>query len=261
MFRLRHGLIAALALAFLVSLPPPAAAVSLNVQGYTSGGSFTFADSSTPIPVGATLKIRVWVDLMSCDPVTVDWGDGSPIEQRNYGGSFAGDWTHAYAAEGAYVITATEALCPGTNVDTLTVTVGSGLLDPSGPLFMPAVVAVVLGIVGVGLANGKVPPAGGPRRRIGGPGAGGPPVPPPRPRLRLLEGIPASMVAHLVSLRDIPMRARLQFPVMRPPRIGIVPGQPTDLWEDVPCQHGCGKLGYTVAGWFCRNPTCPGRGR
>src|SRR3990172_8315312 len=31
------------------ALPISAAAVSLNVQGYTSGGSFTFADSSTPI--------------------------------------------------------------------------------------------------------------------------------------------------------------------------------------------------------------------
>jgi hypothetical protein len=261
MFRLRHGLMVALALVFLMFLPPPAAAVSLNMQGYTSGGSFTFADSSWTIPVGATLEMRIWVDLMSCDPVTVDWGDGSPIEQRNYGSAFSGDWTHEYAAAGSYVITATENLCPGTNVDTLTVTVGSSILDPAGPLFMPALVGVVLGIVGVGLANGKTPPAGGPRGRARGPGAGGPPVPPPRPRLRLLEGIPASMVAHLVSLRDIPTRARLQHPTMQPPRIGIVPLEPTNLWEDVPCQHGCGKLGYTVAGWFCTSPACPGRGR
>jgi hypothetical protein len=261
MFRLRLSLIVALVIFFLVSLTPPAAAVSINVQGYTSGGSFTFADSSTLIPVGATLKIRVWVDLYSCDPVTVDWGDGSPIEQRNYGGSFAGEWTHVYAAEKSYVITATEVLCPGTNVDTLTVTVGSSLLDPSGPLFMPALVGVVIGLVGVGLANGKAPPAGGPRRRVGGPGAGGPPVPPPRPRLRLLESIPASGVAHLVSLLDIPRRSRLQYPVMRPPRIGIVPLQPTNVWEEKDCLHGCGKLGYTVAGWFCRNPGCPGRGQ
>ena len=240
-----------------------ARALSVNVQGYRSGGIFTPSDGSS-VPVGAELKIRVWVDLYDCDPVTVDWGDGSPPETQTYGGSFSRDWTHTYADAGTYTITATAPGCSGgTSSGDRVVNVGMGgalgLLDPAGPVFLPALLGLIVGLAAVGVANRRVPgalPGGAPPPG----GAGGPiPVPPGPPPPTFRPGIPASMTEHFVSLREVPPGSPRQFDALAPPRIPLVPGTPTDISQPVPCQFCGGKLGYTVAGWFCRNPACAGR--
>ena len=241
---MRSVLFVSFVLILVLAFARPAAAVqSINVTGYTDDGGWHPADSSFTIPVGATLHVRVWVDLYSCGPVTVDWGDGSAPQTRDYGGSFALQWDHVYAAEGSYQITATDC----TSSESRTISVGTGLglgpLDPSSPLFAPALFGLILGLIALAMANARPPlPAAG----LVGPGK-------PAWWKPLRPGIPASMAQHVVSLRDIPLGA----PRQEPPAIQMVPGRPTDPFQKMHCP-GCGAdLGYTVAGWFCRSPTCP----
>jgi len=72
-----------------------------------------------------------------------------------------------------------------------------------------------------------------------------------------LEGTPYSMSTHWVSLLDIPIGAQR----VDPGRIPFRPGTPTDVFQAPMCPDGCGELVYTAAGWFCRNPECPGLNR
>lgn len=248
------GILALIAFtAVLVTVPRASAAPSISVQGYDSGGGFVFADGSSSIPVGATLQIRVWVDLDGCDPVSVNWGDGSATEQQNYGGSFAKLWEHKYTREGTFTIRATESLCPGSSSGSKLITIGGigNFFDPSNPLFFPIIAAIILAVVAIALANVKIAM---PRARPGGLPAAAP-APVPKPRLR--SGIPADMILHLVRLREVPPGAPMQYDPLNPPRIPMVFGQPTNMNQIIMC-HACGsKLGYTVEGWFCMNPACP----
>lgn len=122
---------------------------------------------------------------------------------------------------------------------------GLGPLDPSNPLFVPTLLSTGFGIGGIAAANAK------------------PPVPtiqstlPGRPSWwkPLRPGIPASMTANLVSLRDIPIGAvRLS-----PPRTGMYQGKPTDVTRQTHCPNCGAPSGYTVAGWFCLSPQCARR--
>lgn len=119
---------------------------------------------------------------------------------------------------------------------------GAGALDPSNPLFVPTILSIGFGFGGIAAANAR------------------PPVPtiqttlPGRPSWwkPLRPGIPASMTANLVSLRDIPIGAvRLS-----PPRTGMYQGRPTDITRQTHCPRCGASSGYTVAGWFCLNPAC-----
>lgn len=240
-------------LAALFVASPADAATDISVQGYRTGGGFSPTGDGGTIPSGAELDIRVWSDLYSCDPVTVDWGDGT-VETLSYGGSFARTWLHTYAADGTYVIESSDP-CGGVG-DIATITVGGlgfGIFDPTGDLFLPTFLGFVLGIMALGLALGKAAVPKARRPGLLGPPAQAAPVPRP-PARRRLEGIPASMVAHLVSLRDIPIGA----PRQPQPRIEMVFGTPTDVGQRVTCTCG-GRMGFTAAGWFCLDQGCPQR--
>ena len=225
------------------------AAPSISVHGYEdAGGGYHPVGEGGSIPNGSTLRIRVYIDLYSCGSVRVGWGDGTPAQTRNYGWALVLDWSHQYNKEGTFGIVATD--CDGSDGASIRVgggglgAFGLGPLDPDSALFAPTIIGLVLGLVGLALANARpavpaLPPAP--------PGSG-------RPSWwkSLQPGIPASRAQHVVSLRDIPLGA----PRQREPRIEMKPGEPTDPFQKQVCQCGS-PLGYTVAGWFCLNPKCP----
>ena len=246
--RLAFGyLVIATLLAILVFAARPAAAsadVALNTYLTPDGNRYFIEDGGT-MPPGSTLRITVFADLFSCDPVTVNWGDGT-TESRTYGGSLAQSWEHMYNATGPYTISATEPCGSGGNVRTINV--GSGglaIFNPSGALFLPTVLGLIFGFIAVGLALGKVKPAP----------ANVAAAPPAVPRLVPINplGTPYSMVANLVSFRDIPVGA----PRQEDPRQQFTPGEPTDVTRPPPCPTCRGPMGFAAGGWFCLNPNCP----
>ncbi len=238
-------------LMLVVLAPSVSAAPSININGYDYQGSYVFTDGSSPIPVGASVRVRVWVDLYSCDPVTVNWGDGSPTESKNYGGSFAREWEHVYTSEGTYTIVATEGTCPGTSSTSRKVTIGGiGFpLSPSSPFFVPTLLSVIMAVIGLALANAKI---NLPRTRPGGKPVTEP-VPPQKPKLR---GFTANMTRHMVRLQDVPPGAPMQYDPLNGPKIEMEFGKPTDINKQVKCRCG-GQLGFTVEGWFCMSHQCP----
>jgi len=214
----------------------------------TSDGTRNFIDDGGTMPLGSTLEIQVFVSLDSCDPVTVHWGDGTS-EVKNYGSSLVENWYHIYNSTGTYAITAYEP-CGGGG-QTRSVVVGStglAIFDPSGPLFIPTLFGLILGLIGLAMALGpRIPIAG----------AGGLPNRPSwQPHLQPVPvttlGTPPSMTANLVSYRDIPPGA----PRQPDPRLKMVPGQATDVNQLLKCACG-GQLGFAAGGWFCLNPDCP----
>ncbi len=248
-------IIMVIAMGFLLGTRPTRAWADVTVSGYrTSDGSFTPVSSGDTIPLGVTLEIHVFISIYGCDPVIVFWGDGTTSTVPP-GGALAVTMSHQYKSEGTYTIKATEA-CQSSQGSIKTITVGNAgglaVFDPSGPFLFPSIMGLVLGLGALGSALGgpKLPP-GGPPAQV--------PAPRPRPeRPRLRPGIPASMVAHLVYLRDVPVGAPRQD-VPWPenvPRIQMVPGQPTDVFQQVSCDCG-GKMGFVAGGWFCLNPKCP----
>ena len=247
---------------FILFMPCASAAPGISIQGYNMGGSWTPADGSSPIPVGAELEVRIWDDLYACSDATVNWGDGSAPTTGGTGSGFAQMYTHVYNAAGTFTIRATQDVCPGTVSATKLVEIGGmgNIFDPSSPLFFPIFIALVLAFVALILANAKITP---PRPRPGarpGTTTGTPqqnaPRPTPVPRLGY-SGINANMTHHLVRLREVPPGAPVQYDPLSPPHIEMQFGRPTDIDQHVNC-HACGsKLGYTVEGWFCMNPHCP----
>ena len=258
--RLPFALMVVAALVASVFLMPSAsAAVDISIQGYYSGGSWTPNDGTYPIPVGAELEVRIWDDFYACADAVVDWGDGSPPSTSGSGSGFAQTYSHVYSAAGTYTITATQALCPGTSADQRVIEVGGmgNFLDPSSPMFLFMIFALILAIVALVLANARITP---PRPRPGARPQGAPqqnmPRPTPVPRLGY-SGIDANMTHHLVRLREVPPGAPVQYDPLGPPNVPMQFGKPTDIDQHVNC-HACGsKLGYTVEGWFCMNPQCP----
>jgi len=119
---------------------------------------------------------------------------------------------------------------------------GLGPLDPESALFVPTILSLGFSLGGIAMANAKPPAASLPAPPTGRPAWWKP----------LQPGIPASMTAHLVSLRDVPLGAVRQGP----PRIAMEPGKPTDISQKVHCPRCGATLGYTVAGWFCLSPEC-----
>ncbi|HLE46295.1 MAG TPA: hypothetical protein VI915_04865 [Thermoplasmata archaeon] len=239
-------LLVAVLAALLLASGPARASADVSIQGYDNGGGFIPVGNGGSIPVGATLEIRVWVDLYACDPVTVRWGDGT-TSTHSYGGSFAQTFTHTYDTAGTYTISASEP-CGGSG-NTGTINVGGGgfaIFDPSSEMFVPTLLGLIFGLMAIAMAFGgpRVPPP-----KPVDPAA----VPPPRPRPRLAPGIPADMVQHMVSYRDVPVGAPLQ----PDPRIAIEMGTPTDISQRVHCRTCGGPLGFVAGGWFCLNPQCP----
>jgi hypothetical protein len=239
---LRGLLLAALLLGILAAIPGPAAAeADISITGYrTDDGSFYPTEDGGTIPVGAQLQIRVWVDLYACDPVTVDWGDGTE-QSVNYGGAFALTWPHTYSVEGTYVIQAADACA--SSWSSATINVGSGgfaIFDPANDLFIPTILAIVFGIAALAQTGAK------PRMAPGGT------KPTLIPRGTWTPGVPPSMAAHHVSYRDVPIGS----PRQPDPRIAVVPGEATDVLQEMHCTCG-GTLGYVAGGWFCLNLQCP----
>ena len=136
----------------------------------------------------------------------------------------------------------------GSGGNVRTINVGSGglaIFNPSGALFLPTVLGLIFGLIAVGLALGKVKPA---PAKLAAP-------PPAVPRLVPMNplGTPYSMVANLVSFRDIPVGA----PRQEDPRQQFTPGEPTDVTRPPPCPTCRGPMGFAAGGWFCLNPNCP----
>ena len=237
---------------------PVSAAPGISIQGYYSGGSFTFNDGSYPIPVGVTLQVRIWDDFYACADAVVDWGDGMTPSTSGTGTGFASMYEHVYTQAGTYTITATQDLCPGTTSAKKTIEVGGfgNIFDPSNPMFVIVLIVLVLVIIALLLANGRI---GLPRTR---PGLGQQQPaqthqhPTPRPRL-VYSGINANMTKHLVRLREVPTGAPVQYDPLGPPHIPMRFGQPTNIDEIVRCP-ACGhRMGYTCEGLFCLSPQCP----
>src|SRR3990172_1582040 len=171
-------LLVAVLAALLLASGPARASADVSIRGYDAGGGFVPVGNGGSIPVGASLEIRVWVDLYACDPVTVRWGDGT-TSTHSYGGSFAQTWTHTYDTAGTYTITASEA-CGGSG-NTGTINVGGGgsaIFDPSSEMFVPTILGMIFGLMAIAMAFGgpRVPPA----QPAGPPAA---PAPPAGPRL------------------------------------------------------------------------------
>src|SRR2546428_12850760 len=99
------------------------------------------------MPLGSTLRISVFTDLYSCDPVTVSWGDGAS-ETRTYGGNLVQSWEHTDNATGTYTIRGTEPCGDG---DATRIDIGGhrGLanFDPSYALIFPTVFRHLLVLV------------------------------------------------------------------------------------------------------------------
>ena len=242
---------------FLV--PTASAAPGISIQGYYVGGSWTPADGSYPIPVGAELEVRIWDDFYACADAVVDWGDGSPPSTSGSGSGFAQTYSHVYNDAGTYTITATQDLCPGTSTARKVIEIGGmgNIFDPSSPLFLPIFFALILAVIAIVLANARITQ---PRPRPGATASGAPKQNAPRttpvPRLGY-SGINANMTHHLVRLREVPPGAPVQYDPLSPPNVPMQFGKPTNIDQHVNC-HACGtKLGYTVEGWFCMNPRCP----
>ncbi len=237
--------------AFLAKPASASADVALNTY-LTPDGNRYFIDDGGTMPVGSTLRITVFTDLYSCDPVTGNWGDGAS-ESRTYGGNLAQSWEHTYNATGTYTISATEPCGDGGQTRTVNVANGGlAVFDPSSALFFPTLFGLFLGLGALGMALGK--PRGNPKAP---PSASldpnalrGQPIPIAPTRL----GTPPSFAAHLVSYRDIPPGA----PRQPDPRLPMVEGEPTNLDQPLNCP-AChvGQLGFVAGGWFCLNPNCP----
>ncbi|MCI4360376.1 MAG: hypothetical protein L3J91_01595, partial [Thermoplasmata archaeon] len=278
--------VAAGGIGFLL-LSPPARATqdgsgfpSITFESYTIGGQTTqlgCGGSDCPtIPTGATVDIRVWVDLYMCDPVTIYYGaQGAGSTTTNFNGAFSEDFQHTYSYPGTYPVEAVASDCNGgyySDAVPLAVAnstgngfgLGGGLPGLNGPLVVPALLAMLLGLIaliaaltvglvgpGSGAALGaarvtKVGPGGLP---VVAPGGAPKPFDPPH-----LTGIPYSTSLHVASLMDIPVGAER----IDPGRIPFRPGTPTDIWQAPSCPvAGCGDLVYTSAGWFSPSPTCP----
>ncbi len=264
----------------LLSAAPAAAGNAWN-----GSGSFTFTSTPAPSPCSGTGTASLELDgtdnaltgsltfqytgaTSGCSGVfPVGYGGTEGLSLTNSGGSLSGHTAHGDAVSGT--------LSGGTMRLTLTVVAqdsgggqcvgfcntvlqftltgsgtissggfgfGLGALDPSNPLFVPTLLSMGFGIGGIAAANAR------------------PPVPtiqstlPGRPSWwkPLRPGIPASMTANLVSLRDIPIGAAR----LGPPRTGMYQGTPTDITRQTHCPRCGAPSGYTVAGWFCLSPAC-----
>ena len=242
-------LVVALALGGLLLVAAPArASTDVNLYGYTNGGSFTMISSGGSMPLGATLEVHVWADLYACDPITVTWGDGSS-DSMSFGGSFSETFTHTYAAEGTYTISAVD--CGGAGGQTATVVVGGlgNVLDPSSAMFAPSVFGPILGLAALGMAFGN-PRSEDPRGAVAGAPASSKAWWHPE---RFKTFVPPSMSTHWVSYRDIPVGA----PRQDPDWIRMQPGRPPNVFETPRCPACGGELGWVAGGWFCLNPECP----
>jgi hypothetical protein len=253
---------------------------SITFEYYTYGGQqyeLGCGGSDCPaIPTGATVDIRVWVDIYNCDPVTIYFGaQGAGSETVYYDGAFSMDFQHLYSEAGIYPVKAVMPTCPGSYDDVAPLTIGgsgssaggglfgfSGPYDDSGlyPIAVPALLFALIALAiaasasSVGTAGAAGTAQGG--GRVGKRGAPPPPVPDSgyipftQPHL---DGMPFMESTNWASLLDIPPGARR----IDPGRIPFVPGTPTDIGQAPMCPDGCGPLVYTVAGWFCPNPQCP----
>lgn len=236
----------------LLAKPASAGAdVALNTY-LTPDGNRYFIDNGGTMPVGSILRITVFVDFNSCDPVTVSWGDGTS-DTRAYGSSLAQSWDHTYSATGTYTIRATEPCGDGGQVRTVNVANGGlAIFDPSSSVFFPTLFGLFLGLGALGLVAGKprVNPKAPPSASLD-PNA---PLGQPFPIAPTPLGTPPSFAANLVSYRDIPPGA----PRQPDPRLPMVEGEPTNLDQPLVCPHcKVGKLGFVAGGWFCLNPNCP----
>src|SRR5207245_997787 len=178
-------LLAALPGAGILLAKPASASADVALNTYlTPDGSRYFIEDGGSMPVGSTLRISVFTDLYSCDPVTGYWGDGA-VETRTYGGNLVQSWEHAYNATGMYTIRATEPC--GDGGATRTVIVGNGglaIFDPSSALFFPTLFGLFLGLGALGMALGKprVNPKVSPSASLDPNALRGPPSPvPPLP--------------------------------------------------------------------------------
>jgi hypothetical protein len=246
---------------------------SIIFESYTYGGQTTqLGCGGTDCPAiltGATVDIRVIVDLFSCDPVTIYFGgQGAGSQTVNFGGSFAMDFQHTYTAAGVYPVEAIMPTCPGSFSYTAPLSIG-GSGSPAGGygsffgspvnsgLVYPAIVGFWLGLIALIMAAsaGSVGPAAGVGAR--GSKLSGPPHPTGKPYIPFtqphLEGLPYLESTHVGSLSDIPPGAQR----IDPGRIPFNPGTPTDIGQAPQCPAGCGDLIYTSAGWFSPNPSCP----
>ena len=246
-------LLAALLGAGMFLAKPASASADVALNTYlTPDGNRYFIEDGGSMPVGSTLRISVFTDLYSCDPVTVYWGDGA-VETRTYGGNLVQSWEHMYNATGTYTIRATEPCGDGGATRTVIVANGGlAIFDPSSALFFPTLFGLFLGLGALGMALGKprVNPKVSPSASLDPNALRGPPSPvPPTP-----FGTPPSFAANLVSYRDIPPGA----PRQPDPRLPMKEGEPTNLDQPLSCP-ACkvGKLGFVAGGWFCLNPNCP----
>ncbi|MGD0250908.1 MAG: hypothetical protein ABSB97_08525 [Thermoplasmata archaeon] len=252
---------------------------SITFESYTLGGQTTelgCGGTDCPsIPVGATVDIRVWVDLYNCDPVTIYFGaQGAGSQTVAFNGAFSMDFQHTYSTAGIYPVKAVMPTCPGVFDDVAPLSIGgsasgtSGLGGFAGPfddsaLFFMAFFAFWLGLIALLLAAsaGVVGGTGGGDGvgSIKGRRVGAPPPTTPKPYIPFtqpyLDGMPYMESTHWGSFRDIPPGARR----VDPGRIPFQPGTTTDVWQAPPCPDGCGDLVYTAAGWYCPDPDCPGR--
>jgi len=254
---------------------------SITFESYTLGGATTqlgCGGSDCPtIPIGATVDIRVWVDLFLCDPVTLYFGaTGAGSQTVNFNGAFSEDFYHTYSSAGIYPVKAVASDCNGgyyDDVQPLSVGAAGGGSDSTvpglpgldGPLAAPALLATLFGLVALlvaltaGIVGATGSGASGARAGMkrGGSPWGPPPGatdasrPCPQPHL---NGIPYGSSLHIASLFDVPVGAER----VDPGRIPFRPGTPTDVFQAPLCDDGT-ELVYTCAGWFCPNPACPHR--
>lgn len=154
------------------------AAPTVNIVAYvTANGEYLPVEEGGTIPPGSTLKLRVYVEFNSCGEVRVGWGDGTPSETKNYGGAFVMNWEHVFNREGDFGIVATD--CTGS--DGASIKVGSGgigglgPLSPSSPLFVPSVLGLFFGLLGLQMAASSGAKGGSGTRGLKG--TRGPPLP------------------------------------------------------------------------------------
>lgn len=156
----------------VASMAPPVKAAqdpdgfpSIIIESYTYNGQTTQYGAG-PIPVGAMIQFRVWVDMYNDGPARIAYGDNAS-DSYSFGASFSHDFYHAYTNANTYVV---EVFMPvGSaeyNVYSQPITIGGGgSSSPAGDQIMSflgslnptqLVTFAVIGVIAIAFIAGGV---------------------------------------------------------------------------------------------------------
>jgi hypothetical protein len=258
--RFRRAALAVVGLAILAIAFAPAADATFSVYivGCTrkdgsscfqpAGSGVVYGSAVPPLYTGTTITLRIYADPginAGCPPTHVSWGDGTTTSAS----TSPGDHHHTYNAAGTYTILESDS-CGHSGSTDAEISPGGAGLDLNMGFLDPVFTGLFALASAAGLAFAFAPirfPPGfsAPREPTQAAHVAGA----PRPQL----ATPASHAENMMSLADIPQGA-YRFPDQW---LETSPGTPADPFTKLVCPACHFPVGYTTAGWYCRNPACP----